>query len=249
MKCFTPCIILFFLVTGASAQINDIIEGAEDVADMAELVAITADILEATSFTKEKLKACRTNLKQLNVMIGQPELVRYVPENRRRAWATKIQSKIRTVEMYTTILANVLKMLTKLKEDLAKHKVLKGEIGRAIKQGVSNAMVYVKNIPVYGAIIDGVAGVFGAGSENADMLPIEDAVLSMEHQRKTTTLEEKLVEFLLKINEFNDSVTRLERDTQLLTYAFGSNVSLGLMCTFPNRSIRDYASRKNLDIH
>jgi hypothetical protein len=246
MRCCTTYFFLFFLLSHANAQINDIIEGAEDVADMAELVAITADILEATSFTREKLKACRGNLKQLDLMIGLSGLTRYVPENRRRTWATKVQSKIRTVEMYSTILTNILKMLTNLKEDLAKHKVLKGEIGRAIKQGVSNAMVYVKKIPVYGEIIDSVAEVFGAGSKNSDMLPIEDAVLSMEHQRKTATLEEQLVEFLLRINEFNEGVTKLERDTQLMTYAFGSNVSIGLMCSVPNRSIHEYATRKNL---
>src|SRR5437868_6700398 len=95
----------------AEGQIDKIIDGAEQVADMAELAAITADILEATSYTKDKLEECNVRLSDLKKMVESPQIIQYMPERGRRSWATKIKNATRTVELYNTLLLNILKVL------------------------------------------------------------------------------------------------------------------------------------------
>lgn len=232
----------------AYGQVDKIIEGAEEAAEIAELVSISTSIIETTTYTKEKLKNCKKNLEDLKFMVESPDVQRYIPENRRREWATKVRSKMRVVQMYSTVLSNVIKMLQDLQKKLGKQKALKGAVGRAIKQGVANAMVYVRKIPVYGEIIDGVAKAFGASSDDADMIPIENEALALGSVKEDATLEEQLIGFLLKINQFNESISKLEKDTEMLSNSFGATVGMSIMLNMPNRSIREYARHKNISV-
>jgi len=241
---------IVFCSTNLTAQlkVDDLTNTAQDIADIAELITIAADIAETTSYTLDELKECRDNIADLEAILNASFSAKYVSVKGRREWADKVRLMGGNVKLYSSIISNVNKRIKALREELIKQKAVQGEINQKLKEGIANIMKVVSKVPGYGQIADGVAGVFGVSSKDAEFIPITNSVKALDSEMKKKTLTDQLVDFLITMNDINESVIQLRRDTQAAKANMGNMLGYNILVSMPNRSIQQYAKDRGIKV-
>jgi hypothetical protein len=216
-------LVLFLFICSAiqcPAQLKKLAKSAKDVADAAELAAITVDIIESASFTLDKIKTCQSEIKQLESLVNDAKIRKYMPNGRHRLWADQIKGVSMNVKMYAILVSSSLRRLTTLKGGLI----------------AKNA---TKLIESAGELVSGNSG-------NASE-PVVQAIDEVEVGVQKASLEQTLVSFLLKLDTFNRDVDELVATVNGLSESLGAELALAVLMSIPNTTIIDYASRKNLN--
>jgi len=215
-------IVLTLSFSNGYSQIDKAIKSSGEVADAAELVLIAVDIIEATSYTADKLKTCKQEIDEVEALLKSPSVIKYMADRDRREWAKEIRQVSMNVQLYATLLTNTLKRL----------KMLEGGLGKEAAKSVTDA-------------IQGVTSVINGGSGSQAVV---NAVDDASANQKKATLESNLVSILLKLDDFNKSIDKLVLQVRRTSESIGNQLGYNLLVSMPNRSIKKYAERRRLNV-
>lgn len=208
-------LIILMIPVGCVAQLSEIGKTAKGIADAAELAAITVDIIESTSFTLEKTKACESELKQLEDLIKDPKIKKYLPDGKRRKWANDVRVVTMNVRLYSTLISSMLRKLGTIEKSLiAKN-------GEKLLNSISGAV---------------------SGGTSQSSAKVVDAMKDVEAGVEQATLQQTLISFLIKIDDFNTAVDQLMAETSRLSEGLGAELGFAILTSLPARSIRDFAA-------
>jgi hypothetical protein len=238
---------------GATVSVNilKVLATADDVARTAELIAITADVIDNTIATGDKITAIKRDIKEMNQILNSPEFGKFCSDDTRKRLLDEVSYTARTVELYAVFLGSTIKILKGLKTSLNDLKDKEGAqtaVGDAIKGAVSSTMGAVSKIPIWGGLIDGVAGIFGAGSDDKATKPVVDAIKQQEQTLKKESFEERLVQFLYDLERYNENLDRVRDKVRGLKYTLSSRITIGMMASLPYSTVRDYAYKRGITL-
>jgi hypothetical protein len=217
---------------GSGSGLGDVIGIVGGVADAAELVAITTDVIQATIDTQDKLKDLRDEIKNVEGLLNSPAYAAYGNPQHKNKFLNKLNHKARSVQMYSTILKNSATVLKKVLTDIKETKA-----GASAIQVVGKVVEKVADT----ALDKLTGGLLGGGNSDA----AAKAVNKLNTDMKGQNLEARLVEFLLKLDAFNQAIDRLYWEVTALKYSVTSYMGLSYFYSIPaNSNIRSYAAKK-----
>jgi hypothetical protein len=234
-----------------SVNILKVLATADDVARTAELIAITADVIDNTISTGDKIEAIQNDIKELNQILKSAEFRKFCSGDTQKRLLDEVSYMARTVQLYALFLSSTIKILKGLKTNLNDLKDTEGTqsaVGDAIKGAVGSVMGAVSKIPIWGGLVDGVAGVFGAGSDDKATKPVVDAIKQQEQTLKKESFEERLVQFLWDLERYNESLDHVRDKVRGLKYTVASKMTVGMMGSLPYSTVRDYAYKRGIKL-
>jgi len=230
-------IILLLLLVGsigayAQPDQEEIAGAIVEVADGAQLIAITADVMDDTFSSIDRIQRINQEMARITTELGSPANFKFISPYTRNATLGTIRIQARQLEVYARTLANVIRSVSSITVQI-------GLINRATtKVQVDKALAAIRAV-AGGTTIAGFE--FGGNADANSVAQLKDNLNS----NKRYAVQNQILSFLTTLDGFNRSISVLENEVYRLAGKVRNSFGVGVLFHGSSGNLHTYIVQRN----